>query len=49
MLWEHADGDLKDSIEEDQNDKPRWIDTRAMICDPLPKAGSVNFACRLIR
>ena len=32
-LWEHADGSIKDSIDEDQHDKPRWVDTSVMIFD----------------
>ena len=49
MLWEYADGDLKDSIEEDQYDKPRWVDTSAMICDPLTKYGNETFSSRVVR
>ena len=33
---------------EDQHEKPRWIDTSAMICDPLTKAGNFKFADRLV-
>ena len=47
-LWEHADGSLKDCIGESQHNKPRWIDTSAMICDPLTKHGSEAFASRLV-
>ena len=35
-------------IEEDQFDKPRWIDTSTMICDPLTKHGNDAFAQRLV-
>ena len=38
-LWEYPDGTLKDYLTDDQHDKIRWIDTSAMICDPLTKAG----------
>ena len=47
-IWEHPDGSIKDYLEEDQHDKIRWIDTSTMICDPLTKAGPLNFAQRLI-
>ena len=47
-LWEFPDGSLKDYIEEEQNDKIRWIDTSTMICDPLTKAGPQGFADRLL-
>ena len=47
-LWEFPDGSLKDYIEEEQNDKIRWIDTSSMICDPLTKAGPQGFADRLL-
>ena len=46
-LWEFPDGSLKDYITEEQHDKIRWIDTSTMLCDPLTKAGSKNFALRL--
>ena len=46
-LWEHDDGQLKDEITENQKDKPRWIDTSTMLCDPLTKTGPVNFCARL--
>ena len=46
-LWEHNDGRLKDEITEQQTDKPRWIDTSTMLCDPLTKAGPANFSARL--
>ena len=36
-LWEDADGNPKDSMEEDQSDKVRWIDTSTMLADPLTK------------
>ena len=48
LLWEYEDGDLKDAIEEDQVDKPRWIDTSAMVCDPLTKYGNEAFSSRLV-
>ena len=38
LIWEDADGTPKDSLEENQTDKIRWIDTSAMIADPLTKA-----------
>ena len=47
-LWEYADGSIKDSIEEQQYDKPRWIDTSVMICDCLTKFGNEQFARPLI-
>ena len=47
-LWEYPDGSIKDSIEEDQCDKPRWIDTSVMICDCLTKFGNEHFARPLI-
>lgn len=37
VLWEDEHGDQKDSIEEDQQDKLIWIDTSAMLADPLTK------------
>ena len=46
-IWEYADGTLKDYLTEDQFDKIRWIDTSAMICDPLTKAGPKGFADRM--
>ena len=46
-LWEYTNGYPKDKIDEEQTDKPRWIDTSAMICDPLTKTGPANFAERL--
>ena len=46
-LWEYADGRLKDEITEAQSEKPRWIDTSTMLCDPLTKAGSRNVSARL--
>ena len=36
-LCEYPDGSLKDTLDEDQHDKIRWIDTSAMPCDPLTK------------
>ena len=48
-IWEYPDGSLKDTLEEDQHDKIRWIDTSAMPCDPLTKAGPRGFADRLIK
>ena len=35
-------------MEEDQSEKPRWIDTSAMICDPLAKYGNEAFSSRLV-
>ena len=49
MLWEYEDGELKDSIEQDRYDKPRWIDTPTMICDPLTKYGNEAFSQRLVK
>ena len=46
-LWFDADGNPKDDWLENQHDKPRWIDTSAMICDPLTKAGTDKFHSRL--
>ena len=46
-IWENADGTLKDYVTENQHDKIRWIDTSAMICDPLTKQGMHNFNQRL--
>ena len=46
-LWEYPSGKPKDEITEEQCDKPIWIDTSTMICDPLTKGGSTNFADRL--
>ena len=38
-LWEDADGDPKDTMEEGiQTDKVRLIDTSAMVADPLTKS-----------
>ena len=48
-LWFDADGNPKDDWIEDQHDKPRWIDTSAMICDPLTKAGTDKFHTRLVK
>ena len=48
-LWEVPDGRPKDAITEEQTDRPRWIDTSTMICDPLTKQGSRNFTDRLRR
>ena len=45
-LWEYENGELKDSIEEDQYNKPRWIDTSTMTCDPLTEHGSDAFTSR---
>ena len=47
-LWEHPSGRPKDEITDAQTDKPRWIDTSTMLCDPLTKAGPKGFAQRLI-
>ena len=47
-LWENPDGSLKDSITEAQHDKPRWVDTSAMVADPLTKFGNEHFAQRLV-
>ena len=48
-LWFNTDGTLKDQITDDQNSKPRWIDTSTMICDPLTKAGNEVFKSRLVK
>ena len=49
-LWEYGDdfGTLKESLEDEQYNKPRWIDTSTMICDPLTKHGHEQFAARLV-
>ena len=47
-LWFDHDGNPKDDWIEGQHDKPRWIDTSAMICDPLTKAGTDKFHSRLV-
>ena len=39
---------LKDAITEAQHDKPRWVDTSAMIAGPLTKFGNEQFAARLV-
>ena len=38
LLWETAEGVPKDTLEEDQTDKIRWIDTSTMVADPLTKS-----------
>ena len=48
MLWEHEDGKVKDSIEDNQRDKLRWIDTSTMICECLTKFGNEQFARPLL-
>ena len=48
-LRAYADVTLKDSIEEEQYNKPRWIDTSAMIVDPLTKHGNDAFTSRLVK
>ena len=48
-MWFNLDGTVKDCIEENQTDKPRWIDTSAMICDSLTKAGNEKFKERLVQ
>ena len=49
-LWAYGDdfGTLKESLEDEQYNKPRWIDTSTMICDPLTKHGHEQFASRLV-
>ena len=47
LEWEYPDGRPKDAIAEEQTDKPRWIDTSAMICHLLTKVGNRCFADRL--
>ena len=49
-LWEYGDdfGTMKESLEDEQYNKPRWIDTSTMICDPLTKHGHEQFAARLV-
>ena len=47
-MWDDVDGNPKDDMTVDCHDKPRWIDTSAMICDSLTKAGNANFADRLV-
>ena len=39
---------LKESLEDEQYNKPRWIDTSTMICDPLTNHGHEQFAARLV-
>ena len=36
-LWEDLAGDPKDNLSEDDPDRVRWIDTSAMVADPLTK------------
>ncbi len=38
LLWEDEHGNPKDSMETDQRDKVKWIDTSAMVADPLTKS-----------
>ena len=49
-LWEYGDdfGTLKESLEDEQYNNPRWIDTSTMICGPLTKHGHEQFAARLV-
>ena len=49
ILWEDAAGNPKDSLEEDQTDKIRWIDTSTMIADPLTKAMKLDRLCESLR
>ena len=42
-LWEHYDGRPKDDILDSQTDKPLWIDTSTMLCDPTTKSGAAIF------
>ena len=49
ILWEDAAGNPKDSLEEDQTDKIRWIDTSTMIADPLTKAMKPDRLCESLR
>ena len=37
LLWENRDGSLKEQLEDNQQDKVRWIDTSTMIADPVTK------------
>ena len=46
-LWEWPDGRPKDAIADGQTDRPRWIDTSTMLCDPLTKSGNAAFYNRL--
>ena len=46
-LWEWPDGRPKDAITDGQTDRPRWIDTSTMLCDPLTKSGNAAFYTRL--
>ena len=48
VLWDDEDGNPKDIITQNQQDKVRWIDTSTMICDPLTKAGNEKFCSRLV-
>ena len=45
-MWQNVDGSIKDEITENQYNKPRWIDTPAMICNSLTKFGNEAFAAR---
>jgi hypothetical protein len=47
-LWFDENGFPKDDMRVDQHDQVRWIDTSAMVCDPLTKSGTKNFADRLV-
>ena len=44
ILWEDQNGNPKDDLLMDQSDKARWIDTSAMLADPLTK---LMKCCRL--
>jgi len=47
-LWFTADDELKDNLDPDTDrNRPRWIDTSAMIADPLTKQGNEKFYSRL--
>ena len=48
-MWFNADWSLKDQITENQTDKPRWVDTSAMICDPFTKVGREDFKDRMVQ
>ena len=48
-LWFDEHGIPKDSMQEKQHDKISWIDTSAMICDPLTKGGPKGFTDRLVQ
>ena len=48
-LWQYPNGRPKEEITEEQTDKPRWVATSTMLCDPLAKTGPTSFYPRLRR